>query len=227
MKEFLEIRNRIAEAAKRAGRNPETITLVAVSKGQPLVKVAEVYNEGQRDFGENYVQELVQKSASLAKEKICWHFLGHLQKNKINKVIGLIDCLHSLDSLELATALQKKLEQPLECFLEINLGGERDKTGLSPAEALELIPKLNPLDKIDLVGLMTIPPANKNPEESRPHFKKLFALCNTINQGYLYKKPLTGLSMGMSDDFEIAIEEGATVVRIGRALFGVRNDNAI
>ena len=193
---------------------PKSVRLIAVSKGQPVERIREVLAAGQRDFGENYVQELVEKGAALAGEKMEWHFVGHLQKNKVGKVLGIISWLHSLDSLELAEVIQKRAVAPLKCLLEINLADEKSKTGLSKEEALALIPQLKAFDKIDLKGLMTISPVD--------HFKELFSLLKAINQRYLYPRPLTELSMGMSGDFETAIKEGARMVRIGSAIFGER-----
>ena len=196
----------------------KNVRLIAVSKGQSLEKIKAALQAGQKDFGENYAQELIEKASALAGEKagekIEWHFLGHLQKNKVAKVLGVIEWLHSLDSLELAEAIHKRGQAPLKCLLEINLAEEKTKTGLSPQEALELIPQLAPLTNIDLKGLMTMSPSI--------YFKKLFSLLQEINQRYLYPRPLTELSMGMSSDFEAAIKEGATMVRLGTAIFGSR-----
>lgn len=193
---------------------PKNILLIAVSKGQPIAKIKEAILEGQNDFGENYAQELEEKAQVLAGEKIEWHFLGHLQRNKLKKVLPYIEWLHSLDSYALAEAIHQRIAKPLKCLLEINLAKEETKTGLKPKEAMELIPKLIPLTNIDLKGLMTMAPAT--------HFPELFLLLKRINERYLYPRPLTELSMGMSGDFESAIEAGATMVRIGTAIFGER-----
>lgn len=226
MESLKTVQSRIAQAAIRAGRDPKEIRLVAVSKGQPVGKIRTLAVEGHLDFGENYAQELLDKAAQLATEpdakKISWHFLGHLQKNKAGKVLGLIRWLHSLDSYPLALAIEKRAQEPLKCLLEIRLSPEESKSGLEPSAALELIPQLKPLKKIELKGLMTMAPFTQNPEEARPFFKKLFELLKEINRRYLYSSPLTELSMGMSHDFEIAVEEGATMVRIGEAIFGSR-----
>lgn len=219
----LEItQHKIAAAAKRAGREPQGVKLVAVSKGQPGDKIRAAYAAGLRAFGENYAQELLEKQAELGGLNIEWHFLGHLQTNKIGKILPVIAWLHSLDSLELAGAVQKRAQKPLPCLLEIKLAQDAAKTGLSPQAALDLIPKLKEFSNIDLRGLMTIPPWDPDPEKSRPAFRELFTLLKTVNDRYLYGKPLTELSMGMSHDFEVAIEEGATMVRIGTAIFGER-----
>lgn len=216
MNPLIQIKNRIEKAARAK------VLLVTVSKGQPLEKIKAARAAGQRDFGENHAQELIEKAAGLAGTDLCWHFLGHLQTNKLNKVLPLIAWLHSLDSFDLAQAIQKRAKAPLPCLLEIKLSREKTKTGLPSEAALALIPKLKDLDNIDLRGLMTIPPLDPDPEKSRPYFRQLFSLLKTINGRYLYSKPLTELSMGMSRDFEIAIEEGATMVRIGTAIFGER-----
>ena len=198
------------------------ICLIAVSKGQSVEKIKIAWAAGQKDFGENYAQELLMKAEALANLEIQWHFLGHLQKNKLNKLLPILSWLHSLDSLSLAEAIQARAKKPLSCLLEIKLTSEKEKTGMTPEEAFQLIPHLNNLAMIDLKGLMTIPPATENAEESRQIFQKLFSLFKEINDRYLYKKPLTELSMGMSGDFLIAMEEGATMLRIGRAIFGER-----
>lgn len=209
MKALIQIKNRIEKIAK----NP--VRLVAISKGQSIEKLKAAIAAGQTEFGENYAQELLTKQIELRKAKIVWHFVGHLQKNKVKKVLGIISWLHSLDSFALAEQIQKNALEPLKCLLEINLAKEETKTGLTPKETLELIPKLIPLTKIDLKGLMTMAPS--------PCFKELVLLLQEINERRLYKNPLTELSMGMSNDFEAAIAAGATMVRIGTALFGKRS----
>lgn len=208
MSALIQIKNRIEKIAKNQVR------LIAVSKGQAVDKIQAAIEAGQRDFGENYAQELAEKASLLTKENLTWHFLGHLQKNKVNKVLQFITWLHSLDSFELAEAIHKKASKPLNCLLEINCAKEETKTGLTPTEAFELIDKLIPLTNIDLRGLMTMSPSS--------YFKELSLLLKTINERYLYPRPLTELSMGMSGDFEVAIEEGATMVRIGTAIFGTK-----
>ncbi len=209
-----EIRHRIKMAAQKSGRNPDSILLIAVSKGQSPSKMRETACHGQIDFGENYVQEMQAKMETLKNEKSVWHFIGHLQTNKVGKIIDAIDWLHSLDSLKLAKAINQKRKTPLRCLLEINFGNEKTKTGISKEEALAFIPRLKEFSNIDLKGLMTMAP--------RSHFAECMLLLQEINERHLYPKPLTELSMGMSSDFEIAIEVGATMVRIGTALFGER-----
>ena len=207
--------NLLQDAAK-------SVRLIAVSKGQPVEKIVEAIAAGQIDFGENYAQELIEKAAVLREQKIEWHFIGHLQKNKIAKVLPVISWLHSLDSFELALTIDKKSSISIKCLLEIKLGDEFSKTGLTPDAAIELIPKLKNLRNIDLRGLMTIPPVSENPEAGRKYFRQLCLLLKEINSRYLYLSPLHELSMGMSRDFKIAIEEGATMVRVGTAFFGER-----
>ncbi|MDP2600491.1 MAG: YggS family pyridoxal phosphate-dependent enzyme [Deltaproteobacteria bacterium] len=210
-----EIRRRIQIAAQKSGRNTGDILLIAVSKGQSPSKIMEALRHGQTDFGENYAQELLEKIAALKDEKPTWHFIGHLQTNKVGKIIDGVEWLHSLDSLKLAETLHKKRKTPLKCLLEINLAEENNKTGLSKDAALELMPKLNDFSNIDLKGLMTLSPCS--------HFPELVLLLREINERRLYPKPLTELSMGMSGDFEKAIKAGATMVRIGTGLFGRRS----
>lgn len=209
-----EIRRRIQIAAQKSGRNGGDILLIAVSKGQSASKIVEALRHGQTDFGENYVQEMMEKMDNLENEKLDWHFIGHLQTNKVGKIIDRIAWLHSLDSLKLAEAIQKKRSSPLKCLLEINLKDEKSKTGLSKEAAPELISKLGEFSNIDLKGFMTMAPHS--------HFRKCMLFLQEINERHLYRKPLTELSMGMSDDFEEAIAEGATMVRIGESIFGKR-----
>lgn len=221
MGSLIQIKNRIEKGTSCRVR------LVAVSKGQSIEKIIEAAGLGQKDFGESYAQELLEKQAVLKNLGIQWHFLGHLQKNKVNKVLGAIDWLHSLDSLSLAQAIQQRATQPLRCLLQVQMvPGTFLKTGLSPETALDLIPKLRELSNIELRGLMTMPPWDPDPEKSRPFYRKLFTLLKQINDRYLYQKPLAELSMGMSHDFAVAIEEGATMVRIGTAIFGPRTHDS-
>lgn len=221
------VRQKMAAAARRCGRDPERLRLIAVSKGQPIEKMRAAFAQGQKDFGENYAQELLEKTAAFQTEreggKFLWHFLGHLQKNKLPKILEGIDWLHSLDSFSLAQAIEKRSGKKLNALLEIKFSEEISKTGLPPDAALQLLPKLNAFEKLEVKGLMMMAPQGAGPEEARPAFQKLFQLLQTINEKGLYKNPLTELSMGMSSDFEAAIEEGATMVRIGEALFGKRN----
>jgi len=202
---------------------PSNVQLIAVSKKQSIEKIREVLQSGHTVFGENYVQELVEKATTLQEEKIEWHMLGHLQKNKINKVLPYISFLHSLDSVELAQQLEKRLTSTLPCYLEINIDNEASKSGVSPKDVEKIVKSISTLQKVKLVGLMTIPPEVEENEASRPYFRQLRLLRDQINESNLLAEPLTELSMGMSHDYPIAIEEGATIVRIGTAIFGERH----
>lgn len=225
------ILDRIRAAAGRAGRPPASVRLIAVSKGQPLEKILRLAEAGVRDFGENYVQEWKPKAQALEKfhpglaSEIRWHFIGHLQSNKARELVEKVDFIQSVDSLKLAkiiSSLAEKSQGPQQVCLEVNLAGEADKSGFSPADLLRELPLLAELSYLRLAGLMAVPPALPDPVQVRPYFAKLKSLLDECNGSGLLKQPLTELSMGMSQDFEVAIEEGATMVRIGTALFGPR-----
>lgn len=216
------IRKRISQAAEKSGRLSENIKLIAVGKTHKTEEILEARNAGQLIFAENYVQELKQKAEALAGSKIEWHFIGHLQRNKVKYIVPFARCIHSLDSIKLAEEIDKRFKSPIDCLIEVNLAGEESKTGISEDEVPNLIEAIKNLDKINLIGLMTMPPYDENPEKSRPYFKKLCKLLKKINEQKLYQKELKELSMGMSEDFEIAIEEGSTMLRIGTAIFGER-----
>ncbi|MGO9055976.1 MAG: YggS family pyridoxal phosphate-dependent enzyme [Candidatus Binataceae bacterium] len=220
------VRDRIAAAARRSGRTPDMVRLVLASKTQPAAAVRAAYGAGARDFGENYVQEALAKQTELADLKdIRWHLIGHLQTNKARVAAGAFDLIHSLDSVRLGAALsrcQPKAPQPANArvavLLEVNLGEETSKTGVSPADTEPLIRSL--IGKVDVQGLMAIPPPGPGPEHSRSYFVQLRDLRDRVAAAT--GLALSELSMGMTDDFEIAIEEGATIVRVGRAVFGER-----
>lgn len=222
MKSLEAIRQRIAETCRQSNRSPDSVRLIAVGKGQPVSKLEALRLAGQIDFGENYGQELTTKANALRNRGIEWHFLGHLQTNKITLLLPHIAWIHSLDSLKLAEGLDKRASRKLNVLLEIRFGNEPEKTGLFPEEALRLLPELNRFQNLEVRGFMTIPPQTASPEKTRSCFYHLFELLKESNSGYQYRSPLTELSMGMSGDFEIAIAEGATMVRIGRSLFGER-----
>ncbi len=212
------VRSRIEAACVRAGRAPESVVLVAVSKLQPASAVREAYEAGQRVFGENYVQELADKARSLEDlHDLRWHFIGHLQRNKAKDVVRVAHCVETLDSVRLAEALASRASErgrPLEVLLQVNVAREPQKAGCAPEAVPELVAAVRALDALRLRGLMTVPPASDDPDDARPHFRALRALAEA--QG------LPVLSMGMSADLEAAIEEGATVVRVGSAIFGRR-----
>ncbi|MBX5481796.1 MAG: YggS family pyridoxal phosphate-dependent enzyme [Myxococcaceae bacterium] len=215
------VRQRIARACARAGRSPDEVTLVAVSKLQPASLIEEAVRAGQRDFGENYAQELRDKAAALAGlEGLRWHAIGPLQTNKAKYVAPVAHAFHALDRVEIARELARRRRgaPPLKVFLEVNVGGEATKNGVTPEEAPALLEKVRALPELEVVGLMTLPPPAADPDEARPHFRRLAALARALG--------LRELSMGTTADFEVAIEEGATVVRVGTAIFGERPKKA-
>lgn len=222
--DLIKIRKIIEETCVKCGRSPSEVTLVAVSKKQAIESIIGVFNAGQCDFGENYVQELSQKHAAIAKKAahLKWHFIGNLQRNKTKQLLPLISMFHTLDSLRLANTIQQQAANPLDTLIEVNIARESQKHGIAPDDVEKLLKDITDFDKINVVGLMCIPPANENPENSRPYFKALAALLRKINELGCYRKPLQHLSMGMSNDYKIAIQEGATIIRIGSALFGDR-----
>lgn len=215
------IRARITAAARRAGREAESVTLIAVSKTQSVAAMRAVYDAGVRHFGENYVQELCTKAPQLPAD-ITWHCVGHVQRNKVKAVLPHVAWIQSLDSERLAAEIQQRATAPVRCLIEINIAGESTKHGVAPDALVPLLTALAKYPHVQVCGLMGMPPPMTNPELNRPAFRRLAQLLAQANTAACYPTPLTELSMGMSDDFEVAIEEGATMVRIGRAIFGER-----
>lgn len=219
-----KVYEQIGKACSRANRNPSEITVVAVSKSFPPQLIKEAWDAGLRIFGENYAQELVQKAKILESSYNInprWHFVGHLQTNKVKKVLPFIEVIHSVDSVKLLTLLEreaKKLQKKLIVLFEVNIGNEISKTGCKEEELPALIEEGWKCESVLVRGLMCIPPRGLSPEFSRPYFRKLRELRDRFGG----KKSLPELSMGMTDDFEVAIEEGATIIRLGRAIFGER-----
>jgi pyridoxal phosphate enzyme (YggS family) len=214
------VRDRIEAAARRAGCDPHSVRLVAASKMQPSAAIRAAYAAGARHFGENYVQEALSKQVELSDlDDVRWHLIGHLQTNKAKIAAGAFDLVQSLDSIRLADALAKaRPDPPPAVLVEVNLGGEASKTGVPPDEVEAMINAIRA--KVEVRGLMAIPPPASNPEHSRTYFVRLRGLRDRLAAATGFA--LSDLSMGMSDDFEIAIEEGATIVRVGRAIFGER-----
>jgi hypothetical protein len=222
-----EIRERIARSAARAGRAVEDITLVAVSKTFPPEAIRSAFELGLRQFGENRVQEWESKRAAVADLDATWHLIGHLQSNKARRAASLFNRVDSVDSLALAQKLDAAAASEakrLQVLIEVHQGGEETKSGVPEADLPALAENIVQLQNLELLGLMTIPPYFDKPEQVRPYFQKLRTLrdqvCLQIGM------PLNALSMGMSHDFEIAIEEGATEIRVGTALFGERSKKA-
>jgi len=210
-----QVRARIAAACARAGRDPAGVELVAVSKLQPEALIQEAHQAGQRTFGENYAQELRDKAQHLsALQGLRWHFIGPLQANKAKYVARSAHVFHAVDRLEIAAELSRRRQgEPLEVLVQV-WSGEQTKSGVSPEEAPALVEQVRALPGLRLTGLMAMPPLSEDPERVRPHFRALRALAEKLG--------LAQLSMGTTADFEVAIEEGATLVRVGTAIFGAR-----
>jgi PLP dependent protein len=223
-----EVRGRIATAARRGNRDPDSIRLMAVTKTFPAEAIQQAYDAGARLFGENRVQEFSAKAAALRDlEGAEWHLIGHLQSNKAAKAAEVFHAVDSVDSLRLAEKLNNaalNLDKQLPILIEINVGGEEAKSGIDPnsLELEELLKVAVRLDQLQFCGLMTIPPFTEDPQEARPFFRRLRELRDRIAGRDLPGINLDVLSMGMSHDFEVAIEEGATCVRLGSAIFGER-----
>jgi pyridoxal phosphate enzyme (YggS family) len=222
-----QVRARIDAAAGRSGRSPEQITLIAISKTHPAGLLREALASGATDLGENRVQEAESKILELGRNATRWHLVGHLQANKARRAVQLFDCIHSLDSVSLAQRLDRlcadERRSELPVLIQIDLGGEENKTGIDPRLLPGLLEALRNCERLRLTGLMTLPPYFKNPDCGRPYFKTLRGLRDKLqSEGHFGELP-GELSMGMSHDFEIAIEEGATMVRVGTAIFGARS----
>jgi len=220
---IFKVRSRIACAAKRCGREPSSIKLLAVSKGKPPSAIEEAYAAGQRLFGENYVQELLKKMEALGNLDIEWHMIGRLQRNKVKYIVPFIKYIHSIDSIPLMMEIEKRAKRPIDCLVEVNLSGEPTKGGIEKEKVSGLIREANDMKNVHLRGLMTIPPFASDISVSRRYFKELHLLLHEVNRSGLYHTQLTELSMGMSFDMEVAIEEGATIVRVGTDIFGPRD----
>jgi hypothetical protein len=219
----------VASACLRAGRAPAEVTLVAVSKTVSPIRIRAAMEAGIRVFGENRVQEAETKIAELRevanKYQVEWHLIGHLQSNKARRAVELFDAVHSVDSLKLAERLDRLAEEiskRLPVFIEVNLGGESSKAGVEPKAVLSLIEQMSALPALEIKGLMAVPPYLEDAEGVRPFFRRLRELRDEAQRLELAGEQFCELSMGMSHDFEIAIEEGATFVRLGTAIFGAR-----
>ena len=222
---IVRVQEHIAAACQRAGRGPEDVKLVAVTKTVPPDRIRLAYEAGLRDFGENRVQEAAAKRPALSDLTVIWHLIGHLQSNKARPARELFHWVHSVDSLRLA----EKLHQSAVCsgdrlpvLLEVNLGGEATKAGVGESEVIKLVEQIAPLETLEVRGLMVIPPFFEDPEQARPFFRRLRQLAREVEARGVPNVSLQELSMGMSHDFEVAIVEGATIVRVGTAIFGPR-----
>jgi len=221
-----EIQNRIAAAAEQAGRSPDDIRLVAVSKTKPVASVQKALTGGLNLFGENYIQEAREKVDALSGSGAQWHFIGHLQSNKAKYAVKLFDLIHSVDSPKLARELNKqaaKIDKVQPVLVQVNISAEATKSGTSSEETVDLVTAISDLPNLSLQGLMTMPPFFDDPDRARPYFQELRQLRDHIRSLTIPGVAMHELSMGMTGDFEAAIAEGATLVRIGTAIFGERS----
>ncbi len=218
------VKENIKTACDKAGRKTEEVTLIDVSKTKPIEMLKEAYDAGERDFGENYVQELVDKIPQMP-EDVRWHMIGHLQTNKVKYIVGKVSLIHSVDTLHLAQAISKesiKRDVTSDILVEINVAGEESKFGTSDMSAnLEMIKEISKLPNIVIKGLMTSAPYTEDPETNRDYFKELKAFAYNEAKEYISGTP--ELSMGMTGDYVVAVEEGATMVRVGTGIFGERD----
>lgn len=221
------VRRRIAQSARRSGRSPEEVTLIAVSKTHPAEVLRRAMKAGVTDLGENRVQEAEAKILELGGAPPSWHLIGHLQSNKARRAVKLFDLFHALDSVELAHRLNRMCREEgralLPVMIQVDLGGEATKAGAGESELPELIERVEACEHLRLTGLMTLPPFYEDPEQVRPFFRRLRELRDTYRAAGAFGDAQGELSMGMSHDFELAIEEGATMVRVGTAIFGERD----
>ncbi len=219
-----EIRFRIRQAAEKAGRRPEDIRLIAVSKTKPVSLIREAVAAGVTDLGENYIQEAREKIPQIA-GPVHWHFIGHLQKNKAKYAAALFEWVHTIDRVEIADALNRRAGMEgriLKVLIEVNVGREPSKSGVMEEDLVPLVEHVSGLSHLSLRGLMVIPPLAAEPEEARDYFIKTRTLAEDVAARHIAGVAMEELSMGMTSDFEVAIEEGATMVRIGTAIFGPR-----
>lgn len=226
---FDDIVERIKNAAVGSGRDPADVKLVAVSKTHPADAIRVAINAGCIVFGENKVQEAESKIHEIGRDAAEWHLIGHLQSNKARKAAQLFDVIHSLDSVELAERLERicveERRAKLSVLAQVDLAGEETKSGISESDLPNLAEYLRSCERLEFIGLMTLPPLNESPEATRPYFRRLREIRDEFRSKHFFSAGSGELSMGMSHDFEVAIEEGATMVRVGTAIFGVREYN--
>ena len=219
------VEKNIEQACKNAGRSRDEVTLIAVSKTKPVEMLQEIYDENIRDFGENKVQELCSKMGQLPSD-IRWHMIGHLQRNKVKYIVGTVELIHSVDTYRLAEEINiqaKKQNVIVPILVEVNIAHEESKFGISAEDAILLVEEISKLENIRIKGLMTIAPYVENPEDNRLYFRKIKQLSVDITNKNIDNVFMEILSMGMTGDYMVAIEEGATMVRVGTGIFGERN----
>lgn len=228
-KQLAQVQEKICGACERSGRSRSEVTLIAVSKTKPVTMIREVMAHGIQDFGENKAQEIVDKTSQIT-EPLRWHMIGHLQRNKVKYIADRVFMIHSVDSLRLAKEIDKeaaKCSRVIPILIEVNVAGEESKFGVSVEETLPLIQSAAQFPNIRISGLMTIAPFVENPEENRRIFRTLRKLYIDIKTKNIDNVYMEYLSMGMTNDYEVAIEEGASFVRVGTGIFGERNYNAV
>ena len=224
---FEAVEKKVADACKRAGRDRSEVTLIAVSKTKPVDMLREVYDAGARDFGENKVQEICEKYDQLPSD-IKWHMIGHLQRNKVKQVIDKAAMIHSVDSYRLAQEISVQAQKKgltIPILIEVNIAGEESKFGISAEDTIQLVEEVAALPNLSIRGLMTIAPYVVDAEENRLYFRQIKQLSVDIKNKNIDNVTMDILSMGMTGDYEVAIEEGATMVRVGTGIFGARNYN--
>ncbi|MFR2773000.1 MAG: YggS family pyridoxal phosphate-dependent enzyme [Clostridium sp.] len=222
-----EVREKIRQACQRSGRREEDVTLISVSKTKPVEMLKEAYEAGSRDFGENRVQEIMEKYGQMP-EDVRWHMIGHLQKNKVRQVIDKAVLIHSVDTVELAEQIEKdaaKRDLTVDILLEVNVAEEESKFGFRTEEVEAAVMKIKEFPHVHIKGLMTIAPFVSNSEDNREVFKKLYQLYVDIRSKNIDNVNMSVLSMGMTGDYEVAVEEGATMIRVGTGIFGSRTRN--
>ena len=224
---FADVKARVAAAAENCGRKPDEITLIAISKTHPASLIKELIELGATDLGENRVQEAETKIPEVGQRNVRWHLVGHLQANKARRALNLFDVVHSLDSVDLARRLDRLCvevgRQSLPVLIQVDLGHEETKSGVDENELPELAETVQQLERLELIGLMTLPPFFEDPKQARPYFRRLRELRDELARKAAFGARNGELSMGMTHDFTVAIEEGATMVRIGTAIFGERH----
>lgn len=222
-----EVREKIRQACQRSGRREEDVTLISVSKTKPVEMLKEAYEAGSRDFGENWVQEIMEKYGQMP-EDVRWHMIGHLQKNKVRQVIDKAVLIHSVDTVELAEQIEKdaaKRDLTVDILLEVNVAEEESKFGFRTEEVEAAVMKIKEFPHVHIKGLMAIAPFVSNSEDNREVFKKLYQLYVDIRSKNIDNVNMSVLSMGMTGDYEVAVEEGATMIRVGTGIFGARTRN--
>jgi pyridoxal phosphate enzyme (YggS family) len=223
---LMGVRERIAAAAHECGRSPDEVKLIAISKTHPASVIRTLIELGPTDFGENRVQEAEEKINEIDRDDIRWHLVGHLQANKARRAVSLFDVIHSLDSVDLARRLDRLCveegREKLPVLIQVDLGHEETKSGIDESELTQMVDGFGPLKRLELIGLMTLPPFFDDREQSRPFFRRLRELRDQLASLGAFGNRTGELSMGMTHDFEVAIQEGATMVRIGTAIFGER-----